>query len=70
MFVIFKDICIVLSQKNKLDYDVNKLNNFEDTINELKLSENWNKKLILKEFFNMIPSLKYTDTGKYLDGKM
>ena len=63
----FKDIGVI---KNKLDYDVNKLNNFEDIINELKLTESWNKKLILKEFFNMIPSLKYTDTGKYLDGKM
>ena len=63
----FKNIGVI---KNKLDYDVNKLNNFEDIINELKLSESWNKKLILKEFFNMIPSLKYIDTGKYLDGKM
>ena len=63
----FKNIGVI---KNKLDYDVNKLNNFEDVINELKLTESWNKKLILKEFFNMIPSLKYTDTGKYLDGKM
>ena len=63
----FKDIGVI---KNKLDYDVNKLNNFEDIINELKLTESWNKKLILKEFFNMIPSLKYTDTGKYLDEKM
>jgi len=63
----FKNIGVI---KNKLDYDVNKLNNFEDIINELKLTESWNKKLILKEFFNMIPSLKYTDTGKYLDGKM
>ena len=63
----FKNIGVI---KNKLDYDVNKLDNFEDIINELKLTESWNKKLILKEFFNMIPSLKYTDTGKYLDGKM
>ena len=63
----FKNIGVI---KNKLDYDVNKLNNFEDIINELKFTESWNKKLILKEFFNMIPSLKYTDTGKYLDGKM
>ena len=63
----FKNIGVI---KNKLDYDVNKLINFEDIINELKLTESWNKKLILKEFFNMIPSLKYIDTGKYLDGKM
>jgi len=63
----FKNMGVI---KNKLEYDVNKLNNFEDTINELKLSGNWNKELILKEFFNMIPTLKYTDTGKYLDGKM
>jgi FlaA1/EpsC-like NDP-sugar epimerase len=63
----FKNIGVI---KNKLDYDVNKLNNFEDIINELKLTESWNKQLILKEFFNIIPSLKYTDTGKYLDGKM
>ena len=63
----FKNIGVI---KNKLDYDINKLNNFEDIINDLKLTESWNKKLILKEFFNMIPSLKYTDTGKYLDGKM
>ena len=63
----FKNIGVI---KNKLDYDVNKLNNFEDIINELKFTESWNKTLIFKEFFNMIPALKYTDTGKYLDGKM
>lgn len=63
----FKNLGII---QNKLDYDLNKLKNFEFSINQLKLSEDWNKKLILKEFFNMIPTLEYTDIGKYLDGKM
>ena len=63
----YKNIGII---KNKLNYDEKKLNDFQEAIYQFKSSQNWNKKLIVKEFFKMIPSFGYTDTGKYLDGKM
>jgi FlaA1/EpsC-like NDP-sugar epimerase len=56
--------------KNELDYDERQLNNFEDAINQLKLSKNWDKKSIVNEFFKIIPGFNYQDSGKYLDGKM
>jgi|TARA_B100001093_G_scaffold19033_1_gene17227 FlaA1/EpsC-like NDP-sugar epimerase len=56
--------------KNQPEYDDNHLNGFEDEINKLKLSSNWNKKLIISEFFKLIPGFKYVDKEKYLNGKM
>ena len=56
--------------KNKPEYDENQLNNFEDTIVQLKSSMSWDKKSIVNEFFKMIPKFDYHDNGKYLDGKM
>jgi FlaA1/EpsC-like NDP-sugar epimerase len=56
--------------KNKPEYDENQLNNFEDAINQLKSSMNWDKKSIVNEFFKMVPNFGYHDNGKYLDGKM
>jgi len=56
--------------KNEPEYDENKLNNFENTIVQLKSSMNWDKKSIVNEFFKMIPKFGYHDNGKYLDGKM
>jgi FlaA1/EpsC-like NDP-sugar epimerase len=56
--------------KNKPEYDENQLNNFEDTIGQLKSGMNWDKKSIVNEFFKMIPNFDYNDNGKYLDGKM
>jgi len=56
--------------KNEPDYDESQLNNFEDSINQLKSSMSWDKKSIVNEFFKMIPKFGYHDNGKYLDGKM
>lgn len=56
--------------KNEPEYDENQLNNFEDTIVQLKSSMSWDKKSIVNEFFKMIPKFDYHDNGKYLDGKM
>jgi UDP-N-acetylglucosamine 4,6-dehydratase len=56
--------------KNEPEYNEIQLNNFEDTIGQLKSSMNWDKKSIVNEFFKMIPKFGYHDNGKYLDGKM
>ena len=56
--------------KNEPEYNENQLNNFEDTIRQLKSDMSWDKKSILNEFFKVIPKFKYHDNGKYLDGKM
>jgi len=56
--------------KNEPEYDENRLNNFKDTINQLKSSMSWDKKSIVNEFFELIPKFGYHDNGKYLDGKM
>jgi FlaA1/EpsC-like NDP-sugar epimerase len=56
--------------KNKLDFDEDKLNNFEDAIIQAKHSKSWDKKLIVNEFYKMIPKFNYHDSGNYLDGKM
>ncbi len=56
--------------KNEPEYNETQLNNFEDTIGQLKSSMNWDKKSIVNEFFKMIPKFRYHDNGKYLNGKM
>ena len=56
--------------KNEPEYDENQLNNFKDTISQLKSGMSWDKKSIVNEFFKMIPKFEYHDNGKYLDGKM
>jgi len=56
--------------KNEPEYDENQLNNFKDAISQLKSGMSWDKKLIVNEFFKMIPKFGYRDNGKYLDGKM
>lgn len=56
--------------KNKAIFDEKLLDNFYKNINEMKSKCNWNKELIVNEFFKLIPNFKYHDSGKYLDGKM
>jgi len=56
--------------KNKPEYNENQLNNFKDSIGQLKSSMSWDKKSIVNEFFKIIPKFGYHDNGKYLDGKM
>ncbi|RAP34034.1 UDP-N-acetylglucosamine 4,6-dehydratase [Candidatus Marinamargulisbacteria bacterium SCGC AG-410-N11] len=56
--------------KNKLEFDSEKLNHFEKTIQSLKKSTSWSKQDILNEFFTLIPDFQHKETGKYLDAKM
>jgi FlaA1/EpsC-like NDP-sugar epimerase len=63
----FKNLGVI---KNELIYDESQLNDFERNITSLKSSKRWNKKVIVEEFFKMIPEFDYHDNGKYLDGKM
>lgn len=63
----FKNLGVI---KNKLEYDENQLNNFEDVMTQIKQSFSWDKQSIVNEFFKMIPEFEYHDKGKYLDEKM
>ena len=56
--------------KNKLEFDAEKLNHFETTIQSLKKNTSWSKQDILNEFFTLIPDFQHKETGKYLDAKM
>jgi len=56
--------------KNEANFNDQLLNEFEDTINQLKQKKEWSKKQIVKLFFKMIPDFGHKETGKYLDGKM
>tara|TARA_X000000950_G_scaffold242864_1_gene297554 strand:+ start:5265 stop:6461 length:1197 start_codon:yes stop_codon:yes gene_type:complete len=63
----FKNLGII---KNKLEYDDNKLQSFEVAINKIKSAKKWDKKLIVDEFFKMIPEFEYVDKEQYLNQKM
>ena len=63
----FKSLGII---KNSPEFNDEKLNYFENSINNLKSSLSWTKPQILEQFFNLIPEFSYKDIGKYLDGKM
>ncbi len=63
----FENLGIII---NNLNFDEDKLNNFQNTINAFKLSFEWDKKKIINEFRKIIPDFKYHDNNKYLDGKM
>ena len=56
--------------KNEADFDDGLLNEFEETISELKEKKEWSKEQIVKLFFQMLPDFGHKETGKYLDGKM
>ena len=56
--------------KNGADFNEELLNNFEETIKDLKINLSCKKKYIVEEFFKMIPDFRHKETGKYLDGKM
>ena len=63
----FKNLGII---KNEMVYDENQLNSFEGNISHLKSVTRWNKKMIVDEFFKILPDFDYHDNGKYLDSKM
>lgn len=56
--------------KNEPLYDPALLTHFEEKIQEMKMSLEWNKEDIVKLFFEMIPDFGHKETGKYLDSKM
>jgi FlaA1/EpsC-like NDP-sugar epimerase len=56
--------------KNEAVFDAKLVAYFEEEINAMKASKNWNKDQIVKLFFKMIPDFGHKETGKYLDGKM
>ncbi len=56
--------------KNEADFDENLLNEFSETIKEMKEKQSWTKEELVKLFFKMIPDFGHKETGKYLDGKM
>jgi FlaA1/EpsC-like NDP-sugar epimerase len=56
--------------KNEPEFNGDKLNQFENAINQLKSSLLWTKQQIVDQFFIMIPGFGYKDKGKYLDSKM
>ena len=56
--------------KNKLNYDTQKLNLFESTIQEFKTNLKWDRKGLKNLFTFMIPDFAHKETGKFLDSKM
>ncbi len=56
--------------KNEADFDNALLEEFEETLRDLKAKKAWSKEQIVELFFKMIPDFGHKETGKYLDGKM
>ncbi len=56
--------------KSNLIYDDSKLDAFIDNIKSAKQKLVWDKRYILNEFINILPSFDHKETGKYLDSKM
>ncbi|ADZ92565.1 polysaccharide biosynthesis protein [Marinomonas mediterranea] len=63
----FRSIGIVKSGGEPED-DI--LDEFENSINELRLRGSWSKKEIVSYFLKVLPEFSYVDVGKYLDSKM
>ena len=64
---IFKSIGII---KNEPIYDNDKLNEFINKIDFIRLKGNWSKNDILELYFSLLPDFAHKETGKYLDQKM
>jgi len=56
--------------KNTPEFDDQLIQEFEETITNMKKDLAWDKESIVKLFFKMIPDFGHKETGKYLDGKM
>ncbi len=56
--------------KNKENVEEEKLNQFYNSINEMKKSGNWVKNEIVESFFAMLPNFGHVEKNKYLDEKM
>jgi len=56
--------------KNDPHYNESDLKYFEQTIQNIKNKNKWNKLDMVNLFNKMIPDFNHKETGKYLDGKM
>ena len=56
--------------KNKLNYDMQKLNLFKSTIQDFKTNLKWGRNDLKNLFTFMIPNFAHKETGKFLDSKM
>ena len=56
--------------KNEPEFNVQLIQEFEETISNMKKDLAWDKESIVELFFKMIPDFGHKETGKYLDGKM
>ncbi len=56
--------------KNRLNFDAEKLQNFESELEKMQTRQRWSKETIVAEFFKLLPNFEYEDKKKYLDGKM
>lgn len=56
--------------KNDLNIELEKLDLFETSINNLLANKQWKKEEIVDLFHQMIPDFGHKETGKYLDAKM
>jgi FlaA1/EpsC-like NDP-sugar epimerase len=56
--------------KNDLNIETDKLDHFENTIQDLRNRGGWTKQEIVDLFQLMIPDFGHKETGKYLDAKM
>lgn len=56
--------------KNELNIEIDKLQLFESSIEEMITLKKWNKEKIVRLFNEMIPNFGHKETGKYLDEKM
>jgi len=63
----FENVGII---KNKINYNQQKLDLFENKIQKLKDDLNWNKVDLKTLFDSMIPNFTHKETGKFLDSKM
>lgn len=56
--------------KNEALFVPDLINEFEQTIENLKKNKSWTKNELVDLFYKVIPDFKYKPTGKYLDSKM
>ena len=63
----YKNIGVI---KNEPHYNIEELDNFINTIEELRQEKTWDKSQIVRLFNEIIKDFDHKETGKYLDGRM
>ena len=63
----FESIGII---KNEIDYDENKLEDFNARIDAMRKAGTWTRGELIDLFNGMIPNFDHKETGKFLDGRM